>query len=97
MLRLEEQVAQDQGGGGPMWSGFVVTLPWQMYRHFGDRRVLETSYPMIRKWLGYLQSGTVDGLLESHSSYRMRLPQWTFLGDWLPPRPLDAPRRGGGR
>ena len=78
---------QDQGGGGPMWSGFVVTLPWQMYVQYGDRRILEVCYPMMRKWLAYLQSETVDHLLETHRSYRMRLPQWTFLGDWLAPRP----------
>jgi alpha-L-rhamnosidase len=84
---------QDQGGGGPMWSGFVVTMPWQMYVQYGDRRILETSYPMMQKWLGYLQSETVNHLIESHKSYRMRLPQWTFLGDWLAPRPAG----GGGR
>jgi alpha-L-rhamnosidase len=83
---------QNQGGGGPMWSGFVVTLPWQMYLHYGDRRILETNYPLIRKWLGYLESETKDHVLESHSSYAMRLPQWVFLGDWVPPRPPGAGR-----
>jgi hypothetical protein len=84
----------DQGGGGPMWSGFVVTLPWQMYLQYGDRRILETSYPTMRKWLGYLESEAASGVLESHKSYAMRLPQWVFLGDWLPPRPIGTGRGG---
>ena len=48
----------NRGGGGPMWGGMVVTLPWQMYLQYGDKGVLETNYPMIQKWLGYLASET---------------------------------------
>lgn len=85
---------QDRGGGGPMWSGFVVTMPWHMYLQYGDRRMLADCYPMIRKWLGYLDAESDGKILETHRSYLMRLPQWTFLGDWLAPRPLGEPRRG---
>jgi alpha-L-rhamnosidase len=85
---------QDRGGGGPMWSGFVVTMPWQMYCQYGDRRILATCYPMMRKWLGYLRSEAGGQLLESHRSYLMRQPQWTFLGDWLAPRSADDVLRG---
>lgn len=76
----------NQGGGGPMWGGFVVTLPWQMYLQYGDRRVLETNYPMIHKWLEYLGSETTDGLLLDHKSHAMAMQMWNFLGDWLTPQ-----------
>jgi alpha-L-rhamnosidase len=76
----------NQGGGGPMWGGFVVTLPWQMYLQYGDKRVLETNYSMIQKWLGYLSSETTDDLLLDHKSHAMALQQWNFLGDWLTPK-----------
>jgi alpha-L-rhamnosidase len=76
----------NQGGGGPMWGGFVVTLPWQMYLQYGDRGVLETNYPMIRTWLGYLASETTDDLLLDHKSHGMLRQEWNFLGDWLTPR-----------
>ncbi len=36
---------QDQGGGGPMWSGFIVTLPWQLYLQYGDMRILKSRIP----------------------------------------------------
>jgi len=81
---------QDQGGGSPMWGDFVVTLPWQMYLQYGDKRVLETNYPMIRKWLGYLQSETVGNVLESHKTFAMRMQQWNFLGDWVTPYPVGG-------
>ncbi len=76
----------DRGGGGPMWGGFVVTLPWQMYLQYGDREVLETNYPMIRKWLGYLDSQASGDLLLDHKSHAMSMQTWNFLGDWLTPK-----------
>jgi alpha-L-rhamnosidase len=75
----------NQGGGGPMWGGFVVTLPWRMYLQYGDTRVLETNYPMIQKWLGYLASETKGDLLLTHTSHAIS-DNWNFLGDWLTPK-----------
>jgi alpha-L-rhamnosidase len=77
---------QDQGGGGPMWSGFIVTLPWQLYLQYGDRRILEVSYPSIQKWLAFAESKTVDHVLEFYQSFGMRMREWNFLGDWVTPR-----------
>jgi alpha-L-rhamnosidase len=77
---------QNQGGGGPMWGGMVVTLPWQMYLQYGNRHVLETNYPMIQKWLGYLASETADDLLLDHKSHAMTMQTWNYLGDWLTPK-----------
>ncbi len=76
----------NQGGGSPMWGGMVVTLPWQMYLQYGDKKVLETNYPMIQRWLGYLASESTDGLLLSHKSHAMTMQVWNFLGDWLTPK-----------
>ena len=77
---------QNQGGGGPMWGGMVVTLPWQMYLQYGDKVALETNYTMIQKWLGYLSSETTDDLLLDHKSHAMTMQTWNFLGDWLTPK-----------
>ena len=76
----------DQGGGGPMWSGFVVTMPWQVYLNYGDKGVLQTNYPMMRKWLDFANSKTSGGILEPYVSIGIRMPQWNYLGDWVTPR-----------
>ena len=81
---------QDQGGGGPMWGGFVVIAPWQLYLQYGDKRALETNYPMVRKWLAYLQSETVGNVLVNHTTFAMRMQQWNFLGDWETPSPVGG-------
>ncbi|MCX6632884.1 MAG: family 78 glycoside hydrolase catalytic domain, partial [Candidatus Solibacter sp.] len=75
----------EQGGGGPMWSGFTVTLPWQLYLQYGDRRILEISYPYMRQWLSFAESKTVDHVLEPYISYGITPAQWNYLGDWVTP------------
>jgi alpha-L-rhamnosidase len=82
---------QDQGGGGPMWSGFCVTLPWHVYTQYGDKQVLETNYNMIQKWLEFAHSKTVDNILEFYVSFGIRMPQWNYLGDWVTPRRPGEP------
>ena len=76
----------NQGGGGPMWGGMVVTLPWQMYLQYGDKGVLDANYVMIRQWLDYLASETTGDLLLRHKSHAMSMQTWNFLGDWLTPK-----------
>jgi hypothetical protein len=77
----------DVGGGGPMWSGFVVTMPWNVYLMYGDKGILETNYPMMQKWLAFANSKTKDHILEPYVSFAIRDPRWNYLGDWLAPRP----------
>jgi alpha-L-rhamnosidase len=67
------------GGGGPAWSGVCVTLPWQVYLHYGDRRILQESYPAMQRWIAFLQTKSKNHLLEKWGGI------WDFLGDWVPP------------
>ncbi len=72
-------------GGGPAWGGFVVTLPWQLYLHYGDRRILEECYPMIRKWLEFLETKIEENILKPYIEVGQNSLRWSFLGDWVPP------------
>ncbi len=67
------------GGGGPAWGGIVVTLPWSMYLHFGDTRVLEENFQMISDWLAFLDTHVESGVLKRYGSV------WDYLADWLWP------------
>jgi alpha-L-rhamnosidase len=70
------------GGGGPAWSGFVVTLPWEVYRTYNDTSLLEIMYPTMIKQLAFYKTKThsSDGLLHSWDPSK-----WYFLGDWITP------------
>ena len=67
------------GGGGPVWSGFCVTLPWEVYQRYGDTRILEQNLQTIQRWLAFLETKARDNLLRRWGG------QWDFLGDWLWP------------
>jgi alpha-L-rhamnosidase len=67
------------GGGGPLWSGFCVTLPWEIYERYGDTRILRDNWPTIERWLAFLETKSRDDILRRWGG------EWDFLGDWLWP------------
>lgn len=67
------------GGGGPGWSGYCVTLPWYMYRHYGDSRILQENLATIERWLAFLETKSQNDMLVRWGG------EWDFLGDWLWP------------
>lgn len=67
------------GGGGPAWGGIVVTLPWFLYQHYGDMRVLKDNFDMIKGWLEFLDTHVENDMLKRYGA------RWDFLGDWLWP------------
>ena len=73
-------------GGGPVWSGFCITMPWQIYVTYGDRRPLEEGWPVMKKWLAFIDTKMGDGLLQPYVGIGCAgAPEWNFLGDWVPP------------
>ncbi|MDX2109609.1 MAG: family 78 glycoside hydrolase catalytic domain [Verrucomicrobiota bacterium] len=67
------------GGGGPSWSGYIITLPWQMYQSYGDVRILEETFPAMQAWLAFLETKQTGNVLQRWGG------DWDFLGDWLWP------------
>jgi len=67
------------GGGGPGWSGFCITLPWEMYERYGDTRILVESFPTMQHWLTFLETKSQGDILRRWGG------KWDFLGDWLWP------------
>ena len=82
---LHRAYSQD-AGGGPVWSGFCITMPWQVYLTYGDRRPLEQGWPVMKKWLAFIDTKMGDGLLQRYVGIGCAgSPEWNFLGDWVPP------------
>lgn len=75
------------GGGGPCWSGSLMMIPWGMFQLYGDRRILEASYPHMKRWLAFLDAKCdAQGLLTRFvPPSGAAFPQWCFLGDWVTP------------
>lgn len=60
------------GSGTAAWGDAGVIVPWTMYLCYGDRRILERSYPAMTRWIEYLKEHS-DGLIRPAQGY----------GDWL--------------
>ncbi len=73
-------------GGGPYWCGFIITASWKTFVNYGDIRVLEKYYPVMQKWLGYVEKYSPDGLLGRWPDTDYRA--W-YLGDWAVPEGTD--------
>ncbi len=73
-------------GGGPYWCTFIIKAAWETYLNYGDKRVLETFYPNMLNWLGYVQKYSPNILLEEYPTTESR--NW-FLGDWATPEGIN--------
>ena len=71
------------GGGGPGgWGCAIVEVPYQLYRHYGDKSVLEKYYGQMRRYIDYLEAHSEFGLVTSDKA-----GEWC-LGDWCGPNIL---------
>jgi alpha-L-rhamnosidase len=75
-----------KAGGGPYWCGFIITASWNTFLNYGDTLVLEKYYPVMQKWLGYVDNYSVNGLLKRWPDTDYR--GW-YLGDWATPEGID--------
>lgn len=72
-----------QGGfrDSPEWGSASVIIPWQLYKWYGNKEVLQKAYPMMKRYVQYLQSTANENII-SHG-----------LGDWFdlgPKQPGEA-------
>ena len=71
-------------GGGVGWGAAMEIMPWEFYRHYGDRQELEQNFEAMCKHVRWMTTWINDkGLMLSNDPQ-----QWKNLGDWLPPREL---------
>ncbi len=88
--RLSNTAPNYAGGGGPMWGAIVVTLPWQCYQHYGDRRVLQENYSAMQKWLAWIESQSKNDVITVYDE-----TQYGYIGDWVSALEIDPPKKRG--
>ena len=52
----------DRSVGSPGWADAGVSLPWQTYVNYGDRRMIEEHYASARRWVDFVHWNNPDGL-----------------------------------
>jgi len=66
----EWEVFDEPWRGDINFGGAIGFLPWQLYTYFGDDMVLRDNFDSLSRYIGFLQSRLVDGILADG------------LGDW---------------
>ncbi len=61
----------------PEWGSAAVMCPWIHFQRYGDIDILRENYPMMRRYVAYLQSKETDGIIDFG------------LGDWYDIGPGD--------
>ena len=68
------QFAGRDPGGAAGWADAATIIPWNMYLAYGDRRILETQYESMARWVE---------LPEDARRRRPHLDGDFHFGDWL--------------
>ena len=61
--------------GGPAWADGGVIIPWELYRVYGDVRILERSWDSVRRWIAFVARNNPNLI------WRRRVG--SNYGDWL--------------
>ena len=59
-------------GNGPDWTSTIAIIPWNIYRFYGDEKLLADCYDNIRRYVNHIDE-----------TYPTGLTTWG-LGDWVP-------------
>ena len=62
----------------PEWGSAAIIVPWMIYKYYGDIRPIEKAWPMMVRYLDYLESKSKNHIL-SHG-----LGDWYDMGPNLP-------------
>jgi len=84
---LPNTAPQASGGGGPAWGGFVAAAAWRHYLYYGDKRILEENYDVIRKYVEHMESVSA----KNGDILNGKVGRFSFIGDWVAPgRGMDT-------
>jgi len=72
------------GVASPAWGDACIIVPWQVYRHYRDKRIVIENWECMTRWLQFLRRHARKGLYERDG-----------YGDWIavvpsPKKPISA-------
>ena len=76
--------------GSAGWGDAAVIVPWEIYRAYGDRRLLEEQWPSMVAWLSYVERSAAAGrhpdrVGEPLAHERYLWDSGFHWGEWLVP------------
>ena len=81
------------------WADAVYLIPYRYYLRYGDKKLLETYYPMMKKYTEYLRKnlGMKDKKEAKDNPYNAyTYEKGVHLGEWLEPKEFKDEKMGAG-
>jgi len=71
--------------GGPAWADAVVICPWTIYLIYGDKRLLETHYNSLKRFVDFLSKSSRNLIRAGSDHPPTETLEWLWegFGDWL--------------
>jgi alpha-L-rhamnosidase len=70
--------------GAPAWGDAGIIVPWTIYRAYDDRRIVESHYDAMARWMEYLHEANPDLIRKNRMGNN--------YGDWLSPKGDHTPK-----
>ena len=80
--RMQPHVVPGVWAGSTGWGDAITVIPWQLYKHYGNKQILTDCFPAMLKWLDYLWSISDGPIPKTNATWGA--DGFTF-GDWLQP------------
>lgn len=77
------------GGGGPGgWGCAIVSVPYFLWQHTGNRDAFESYFPNMEKWVSYMETHSENGLVAREEKGGWCLGEWCTPDDVALPEPF---------
>lgn len=80
--------------GACAWGDASAILPWELYLHYRDVKMLESHYPMMCDWVKYIQGRTQEGKTSHLWKGDRQLGDWLALDSGNPQNPIGKTDTG---
>jgi alpha-L-rhamnosidase len=70
-------VVSSLGDGAPGWGDAGVIVPWTAWMQYGDKAILEESWPAMQRWMDFIQTNNPNFLRRNRTGAN--------YADWLAP------------
>ena len=80
--------------GVPGWGDAGVVVPWRMWQHYGDKRLLAESFESSKRWVEFIRSNNPDLLWKKKrgNDYGDWLNSDTFIYEGFPRKGGEVPK-----
>ncbi len=74
------------GPAKPAWGDAVIVIPYEVYKFYGDKRIIRDNYNGMKKWVEYMHARAKNHVY----TWSNNDSTWFGYGDWIAVEPSPA-------